>query len=110
MSARRVRSPGLPMYVKCPKCEGTGLVWRCDSGCTSNGKPGVLAERVGRCCQTADCPESRCFDGDRICARCFDERILPLVKAWGPDYIVTALATRFVDDEAVCEKHAEPKE
>ena len=103
----RKRSPGLPVYLDCARCDGTGLIWRCESGCTSDGSPGHFANRMGRCCQTVNCPGPRCFDGDLICAVCFDEKRTPRVENPGPDFRVPILATRFDGDDAVCEEHYE---
>lgn len=105
MSARHTRLPGLPVYLQHEGCDGTGLIWRCESGCTSDGAPGYLANRVGRCCQTVNCPEPRCFDGDLVCFYCHGEGRQPRVENPGPDYVVPILATRMDGDEAVCEEH-----
>lgn len=103
MSARPKRSPGLPVYLECPTCEGDGEVIYCPEGCVG-GFPASQGGS-GRCCQTEPCPEPRCFDGDLVCDVCYTQGLQPRVQKYGPDYIVAVLATRLDGEEAVCEVH-----
>jgi hypothetical protein len=105
MSARRTRSAGLPIYLPCSICNGTGRVrsvvhsHRCECHGRGGNCPG------GRTVEE-DCSSPRCFDGDLICYWCDDEGKRPRVENPGPDYVVPILAIRTdIDGYAVCEKH-----
>jgi hypothetical protein len=108
LTARNVRraAKGLPVYIACETCDGTGLVISCPEGCTVNGAPGYAANRSGDCCGTVDCAASGCFDGELLCADCDREGAKPRVEVQGPNYIVAHLATQIVDGEPLCERHA----
>ena len=100
----RKRSAGLPVYLPCEVCNGTGRVrveqhsHRCECGGKGGNCPG------GRTWER-DCTAPRCFDGDLICYYCHEEGKRPRVENPGVDYIVPILATRMDGDEAVCEAH-----
>ena len=104
MTLRRKHSPGLPNYLPCPTCYGTGYVSgevhsaHCECGGRGGNCPGGRVE-------TDNCPNCLCFDGDVICTVCSYLGILPRVENCGPDYIVPVLATVMDGEEAVCAHH-----
>ncbi len=106
MSNPKKRAPGLPVYLDCPKCHGTGRFTYtdhtpfCECGGGGGNCPGGRERRD-------DCDAKDCFDGTLICAECLRERREVKVVNPGAGYLVPTGAVRWDDytGEALCAFH-----
>lgn len=93
---RRKRDPGLPQYLLCPDCDGSGYVLV---------TPDAREKWCGYVTAAGSCPNPLCFDGSQICVVCARLGLKPRVENPGPDYLVPILATVVDGEEAVCAYH-----
>ncbi len=106
MSNPSTRAPGLPTYIDCPKCDGTGRITvevhsaRCECHGRGGSCPGGREERI-------DCDARDCLDGTLICAECQSEKRPVKVVNPGPNYLIPTAAVRWdeYNEEGLCAFH-----
>ena len=90
------RSPGLPIYLDHPGCEGSGYVLEPHDDRKCN---------CGKFYVKVDCPAPDCLDGTWLCSECISAGRTVRVLQQGPDYFIPMGAVRMDGDEPLCAFH-----